>query len=1200
MKKRSVAALLVLVLCFNTFLSGNVLAGAAKKEADISIHTVEELLQFAKNCSLDSWSQGKTITLEKDLDLEGVAFSGIPTFGGTFDGRGHTIRGLSITTDASHWGFFRTIQEKGLVKDVTVEGKLKPTGGRNRLGGLVGVNYGTVTGCTFHGTMDGRSYVGGIAGVNEAGGEIANCRAKGTLYGISNVGGIVGENYGSVVLCANEASINTTVETETYSIEEINMDTLRSSVSDITNLGGVAGNSKGILQSCTNKGTVGYQHVGYNVGGIVGMQSGYINACTNRGKVYGRKDVGGIAGQMEPYSYWLFSESMLNSLQSELDTLESMIDAALDDTKAMSATISSQLNTTQQYVDDAKNAADSLVRKTGELANREIETINDISSRIADISVKLEPVVEHLGESFTDLASAAQEFEDAMNTLSELDEELSAMIEPVEKGIDQLSAALREAQTAINTISSAIGSLRSAIGDPAKMQEAFKKITNGLSSLASAQSSINQSIKNIYQGLNSLTGSAEWKRLNDSIEQLKKDGKEEKITKDELLALTDAISQVWSWMENTYQNVIRKNLDNIVKQLAAVSDAVEVIAKGAGDAQEEFSLSKLTQGLSELENGMKQIASSLSGMADAAVSIKESLPFLENASQTASEAVSGLADGIGYLQDAALDLEEGTEKIREAVSEWSKRPAVVFEKMDQSFSSGQEELTGAISNISSSLSDLNTQANQKAAHLMDDFKAISDQLFVVIRLLVNTVEDVSNQSTNLDDYIEDVSQEDTENRTEGKVEDSINYGKVNGDVNTGGIAGAMAIEIEFDPEDDLKPDKLTNRSTYQTRDVIRGCENYGSVTGKKDAVGGIAGQMKLGMIYGTQNYGTVVSLAGNYVGGIVGEAGSHVTNSYSKCTVSGQNYVGGIAGYVTDMTKCYAMVHIAEGKEFVGEIAGEVSEKKGISKNYFVQDEVPAIDGVSYQDRAEPLTYENFISRKGIPQSFRSITITFLADGEKVDEVICSYGDTLSKEQIPEVPKKEGYYGVWDVENFENLHYNMRVKAKYAVDITVLASEQKRDHNKHIVLMEGIYTNQDQLTAKGQEVDGGITGLREQWSIKADSDGQEFHQIRYLPEEASDLDKVTIYLKSEQEWKKVKTEVKGSYVCFTIPGDSAEFAAAWPGSGEQDLQKALIAAGGALAVFLLLFAAVKAKRKKRRAANNKEKEITNKSGMKNK
>ena len=73
-------------------------AALAFGEADVvHLRTVEDLERLAQNCTLDSWSLGKTIYLESDLHLAGTEFTPIPTFGGTFEGQGHTISGLSIT-----------------------------------------------------------------------------------------------------------------------------------------------------------------------------------------------------------------------------------------------------------------------------------------------------------------------------------------------------------------------------------------------------------------------------------------------------------------------------------------------------------------------------------------------------------------------------------------------------------------------------------------------------------------------------------------------------------------------------------------------------------------------------------------------------------------------------------------------------------------------------------------------------------------------------------------------------------------------------------------------------------------------------------------------------------------------------------------------------------------------------------------------
>ena len=133
----------------------------------VTISTRKDFLRFAKNCTLDSWSAGKTVVLTADIDLGRVNFSPIPIFGGTFEGNGHTISGLNLEQDGSQLGLFRYVAEGGVVKNLKVEGNVTPGGSRSSIGGIVGENNGTITGCSFDGTVEGKDTVGGVVGKNK-------------------------------------------------------------------------------------------------------------------------------------------------------------------------------------------------------------------------------------------------------------------------------------------------------------------------------------------------------------------------------------------------------------------------------------------------------------------------------------------------------------------------------------------------------------------------------------------------------------------------------------------------------------------------------------------------------------------------------------------------------------------------------------------------------------------------------------------------------------------------------------------------------------------------------------------------------------------------------------------------------------------------------------------------------------------------
>ena len=296
---------------------------AMAEDAVLHISTVEELDDFARSCTLVEYSAGLKVQLDNDLDLEGKAFNPIPSFSGSFDGGGHTISNFVLATDGSHQGFFRYLQQEGSISNLNLEGQVEPDNSRCQVGGLVGSSYGTIENCSFKGKVTGLNYVGGIAGENY--GDISGCKVEGSVSGKRFTGGVAGYSSGSINNCENRAEVNTGISAGGLEIDKLNVTGMTLTGAEDTDVvsdsGGIVGFSTGVVDSCTNLGSVGYPHYGYNVGGIAGRQSGYITSCTNLGEIYGRKDVAGIVGQMEPYLKLLSSAS----LADEIRTLQAMI-----------------------------------------------------------------------------------------------------------------------------------------------------------------------------------------------------------------------------------------------------------------------------------------------------------------------------------------------------------------------------------------------------------------------------------------------------------------------------------------------------------------------------------------------------------------------------------------------------------------------------------------------------------------------------------------------------------------------------------------------------------------------------------------------------------------------------------------------------------------------------------------------------------
>ena len=473
--RRALCLLLAAVLCLSLIAPA---ALAAEDPAAIHLRTAADLAELSQNCTLDSWSRGKTVYLEADIDLTGADFTPIPTFGGTFEGQGHTISGLSLTGSGNVRGLFRYIQPGGAVQDLAVAGSITPTDRKNVLGGLVGENQGLLTNCTFTGIVSGANSIGGLVGTNEAQGQIINCTFSGAVTGEHSVGGIAGQNYGSIVQCENSGSINTTEVDAELDLDNLNQDQLNAAenVPVCTDIGGIAGFSSGILQSCVNTGAVGYAHIGYNIGGIAGRQSGYLNGCTNSGTILGRKDVGGIAGQLVPEVRLLYNEGQMGDLLDALDVLRGLLDQTGNDLRGSSDALSARMDAISDRAAEAQEAIGDFADSAADWANENIDEINDLSARLSWLIDQLTPVLKDtsgLMDLAEDLADQLEKVLDEAGQASDLGDQAERELRAAVRSLRQAAVSGKEAAA---RLLSALKHLGAALGSALQSQEAMEEV----------------------------------------------------------------------------------------------------------------------------------------------------------------------------------------------------------------------------------------------------------------------------------------------------------------------------------------------------------------------------------------------------------------------------------------------------------------------------------------------------------------------------------------------------------------------------------------------------------------------------------------------------------------------------------------------------------------------------------------------------
>lgn len=1138
-RHRSLALFLAIMLFITSFIPYT--AMAAEGDSTISIQTAEDLKALAKNCTLDTWSQGKTVVLQADIDISGTGFTAIPSFGGTFEGNGHTISGLSLSDGVSYQGLFRYIQESGTVQNLHVTGTVLAVGEQTYLGGIAGSNAGTIIDCSFSGDISGEEQVGGIAGTNEATGTIYQCNTEGTVTGSENTGGIAGLNGGTITGCVNRSSVNITYENDGQSLDDISISLDQESLESTTNnTGGIAGTSTGVLQNCCNEGDVGYSHVGYNVGGIVGHSSGYMKNCSNAGTVLGRKDVGGIVGQMIPDINLIFTEDIIEELEQELNTLSSLINETMEHAGSSSSVISEQL---QSLLDSTQNAIDSVFDLSDAVEGGTTAAVDDISQTIGNTLDQLKNLFSK-GETILDSAA------DGMDTLEQALKSIAAgaglgedALASMAVAMDTLQGALSDAKANIESIKTALENLRNAllIEDSGAVQEALAQLSESAASFSEAMGICSEALQ--------------------QISDLLADGN---MDAEELAALQQYLATLMQGFASAGQAV-----QGITDALSALSGEVdwEQVNEAVGQVMDAVNV--LLDGIETQEQLLSELKTVFSGFSDMLGEMEEGM--------------AGIAASLDVFEGCVRDLGDVANDIYQLFDSLSSREQVNMDTYGQDYHEAEDSLYGALTNMGSQMQQIISSANAGGDTLKADAQRISEQFQKITNLLMDTRDEI--QESDSDDIWTDVSEEQLGSATLGKVKGCTNEGTVEGDLNIGGIAGAMSVEYALDPEEDITVvGKDSLRFYYETRAIIQDCTNTGEVTSKKDGAGGIVGRMALGYLTECENYGMVSSTSGDYTGGIAGISDAVIRNSYAKCILSGSNYVGGIAGDGYGIEQCVSLVSVKDFEGYTGAIAGNWNQEDGtLTGNRFVSSTLAGVDGVSYAGKAEPVAYEALMAEK-IPAAFQAMYVTYMAEDEIVHTAAYAYGETLAEDSIPEVPKKDGYYGVWEAMGEDTVTCDYILEAVYTPYTTTLTSEAMRDEVHSVFLVEGIFEEDTSISAELEEETDG----KERWTVTWNdtTDAEESYTVRFaLPGEWEDC---KLYLMTaDGKRSELKTETEGSYCVFSVDGSTFTVEAQRSVTGSFGVGQVLLVVIAVAAVLLIAILIVLKIRNRRNKKGNK-------------
>jgi hypothetical protein len=1136
MKRRARTRTLALLLLAALLLSP---AGTVRAEDTDAVHirSAEDFRAFVQSCSYDAWSLGKTVYLDRDISLTGAADLPAASFGGTFEGGGHTVSGLEITDSVSPAGLFGNLAPGALVRDLHVEGTVAPEGSGDRVGGIAGVNRGTIQNCSFSGTVTGESLTGGIAGENGPEGAIRGCEVSGGVFSKRMTGGIAGLNGGLIANCVNKAYVNTNTLDPALTLSELNRDlgdALRRITSPdtynlVTDSGGVAGCNEGTLSACSSSGTVGYRHVGYNVGGIAGRSRGYVTGCRNRGAVYGRKSVGGIVGVAEPYVQLSLTENTTQTVRDQLDTLNALVNRAVGDASDGSAAVSARLTALGASVNDAKD-------KVRDLGNQAVGYLDDTVAELDRGSALLEASLPFLRLAANDLLTASGRLTEGVGLFgSALDRfEEGQVLDHLRRACGELATASDLLDENLRLLLAAQESLKGAVGPAEGLTEAewHTLLYGGTDREGKA---VTGALNDLRAGISAMETAH--KSIRDTLRDLNKALEEGSIT---------TLGELWDYLSG-------KDLEDALKSggegLVKTAEALAVI----GDST-AFESDAVKLAFHQLTYAVNLLAYGRDGYGGVFTYLRFAFGEFGAAASGAEAPAGDLRAGVSALGDASAQAGQALEDLGKLLDMLCAAEPIHLEAPGTVTTEASDALFDSLQGISDQLEQLNGETRGASDAVLQDIRRINDQFLLLMHTLLNTLDEAENATAA--DKIEDTSDENIDEARDGKLFQCVNNGTVNGDIDVGGIAGAMMIYNALDPEEDRETSlsSIVHR-TYALKCILQACVSDGEITGKRSHAGAVCGDAQLGVISACEAYGTVLCETGDWVGGIAGHGDNVIRGCWSRCRLSGRKYVGGIVGSGEEegsnlrVSQCRSMAAIDSCQEFAGAIAGTGC---GVfTDNAFVSDSLTGLGRVSVQGQAEPMDYTSLLSVTGLPRRFRSFTLRFLADGEVIASRTFLYGDSFDGSVYPAIPAKEGMYGVWDRTELRDLHFDTDVSVIYRKNVTAVPSEVTRVDTRPVFFVSGAFIQGDELqispailafepdrTGPWNALRARGSTLLEQWTVTLPRDGAETHQVRYLPPKTA-IGSLELYRAADGGWVKLDTQRIGSYLCFTLAGEEA-------------------------------------------------------------
>ncbi len=943
--------------------------------------------------------------------------------------------------------------------------------------------------------------------------------------------------------------------------------------------------------------------------------------------ITGRKDVGGIVGQMQPYLAVDFAEDTLNTLDSQLNDLNGLVNTGLNNADAYSDNTTKHLSningltkiaqdSAKGLADEGQNEYDTAVGKI----NNATATMQSSLSTFADVADKLSDFARRVSNATSDFSGEFSQYLDDVSLTSEEQDRLRENFDKFEDASKRLSEDVETLETDLN-------GPEVASGDYEQVENDLKKISSDYSDMQNALQNMEQILKRDggseiesnegYEELEAAKKLVSSERFTETLEEI--EGKEQgdlqtgdlaKIIEacDALSTSLDA-SMKTSWDE--YKTSLPAEMQDRTDLEAAYSDYQDaykdlktrrnnlatVHNNTAGNPFNIDENGNMTLDPNEsLEDYLAKhhfvqdsssIADDLSKMTKATNAMMD---ILDNHLVELGD-LDGVSNGLSKLKEALKNYPGVTGEITGAMNALASVD-LKMNPVSAVMKNHGNNLYSALDQLSNEMNALNGSIANESDQGVDNLRQITSQFDTILRTLEDAAREMRNPSGQTE--LQDDSDADIANTFQGRGTNNINNGAVAADTNVGGITGMVGVEYDLNPETDIQQSGTTSLNyIFRAKCVIDNSKNYGTISAKNSYGGGIAGHMEMGLVSTSVNYG-FLDCEGKYVGGISGYTTGLLRDNMAKCDVSGTNYIGGIAGYGVSLRRNIAMVNATDYTQFVGAIAGKVKNVNvdDVYDNYYYSSTIYGIDNVNYKGIAEGIKYQELLGKAeefnvgtDLQQVLSELQLTFMADDMVIKTITCHYGEMISDSDIPEVPAKDGFHGRWSRTDYSEIKADEVIHAEYSRVNTLLTSGQKRAKGMPTIEVEGNFNIGESLILTELAAE---SGERDRWMVTIPDDGQKEHEIRFMVPSDLDSKDAQIYLIQDGKKKRVETGKNGKYLTFTAEGNDVAFVVEGGGSLKDLLLKVGIGAGAAAAAGGVgLVSLQRARRKKRRHSGRK-------------